>query len=73
MGEAIVRAAKEKNLTLSDAVRFNARPGHGIQATLGGRDILLGNLRHMKTAGIDTSAIAALRLESLAAEGKRPC
>ncbi len=48
LGESIVNAAKEKNLTLADATEFNAIPGHGIEAKVNGRLVLLGNLKLMQ-------------------------
>ena len=48
LGEAIVRAAEEKGLALSEPTNFEGIAGHGIRATVDGRDVLLGNLRLME-------------------------
>jgi len=48
LGEAIVKAASEKKLELSLASDFNAIPGHGVEASVEGKKLLLGNLRLMK-------------------------
>lgn len=48
LGEAIVKAALEKNLELSPASDFNAIPGHGVEASVGKKKLLLGNLKLFK-------------------------
>ncbi|MFC1974804.1 heavy metal translocating P-type ATPase [Chloroflexota bacterium] len=48
LGEAIVRAAREQGLSLSDPAGFEAITGHGIAAEVDGHQVLLGNLRLME-------------------------
>ncbi|MDH5695915.1 MAG: heavy metal translocating P-type ATPase, partial [Dehalococcoidia bacterium] len=48
LGEAIVKAALEKKLRVSPVADFNAIPGHGVEASVEGKRVLLGNLRLMK-------------------------
>ena len=48
LGEAIVRAAKERGLALAEPNDFQAIAGHGIGATVDGHALLLGNLRLME-------------------------
>jgi Cu+-exporting ATPase len=48
LGEAIVRAAQEQGLSLSDPAGFEAITGHGIAAEVDGHKVLLGNLRLME-------------------------
>ena len=48
LGEAIVKAALEKKLEVSPASDFNAIPGHGVEASVEGKKLLLGNLRLIK-------------------------
>ncbi len=48
LGEAIVRAAKERGLALAEPSGFQAIAGHGIGATVDGHSVLLGNLRLME-------------------------
>ncbi|MEW6142741.1 MAG: heavy metal translocating P-type ATPase [Chloroflexota bacterium] len=71
LGEAIVTAAREKNLPLVDAAGFNAVPGRGITARVDGKDIILGNLTLMReqTVGLDGLEEAATRFSG---EGKTP-
>ena len=52
LGEAIVKAASEKKLELSPASDFNAIPGHGVEASVEGKKLLLGNLRLIKDRGL---------------------
>jgi Cu+-exporting ATPase len=48
LGEAIVTAAKEREVTLSLASEFNAIPGHGIESSINGHRVILGNLKLMQ-------------------------
>ncbi len=48
LGAAIVRAAQEEGLTLSEATCFEAIPGQGVTAQVDGHHLLLGNLRLMQ-------------------------
>ncbi len=47
LGEAIVRAAQEQGLALSQPEGFEAIAGHGIVATVDGHQVLIGNSRLM--------------------------
>jgi Cu+-exporting ATPase len=69
LGEAIVRAAKHRSLSLTKVESFEAVAGHGIRAGVGGTAVLLGNRRHLISEGIDSTPAedAMVRLES---EGK---
>ena len=71
LGEAIINGANEKSLPLSDPKDFNATPGFGVEATVEGRKILLGNLKMMQKYSIE---LANLQQQSkqLADEGKTP-
>lgn len=71
LGAAIVQAARQRGLALPKVERFEATAGHGIQATVDGSTVVIGNPRLMGTAGIDTHAASA-HLERLADEGKTP-
>lgn len=59
LGEAIVRAAKEKNLALSEPAAFEGIAGHGIRAEVDGRQILLGNLRLMQREAVALNGLEA--------------
>jgi len=66
LGEAIVRAARERNLELVKPSVFNAVPGKGIEASIDGKKLTLGNLMFMQERGIllDGLMIEADRLRS---------
>ncbi|WP_202710679.1 heavy metal translocating P-type ATPase [Sporosalibacterium faouarense] len=70
LGEAIVREAEEKNLEFKQIEKFEAIPGHGIEVTIEGRDILLGNKKLMDDRNIKLSLQEAS--DRLASEGKTP-
>jgi Cu+-exporting ATPase len=53
LGEAIVRAAGNKGLTLKDGEGFEAIPGLGIRVNVDGREVLVGNRRLMLTNNIN--------------------
>ena len=71
LGEAIVRAAAERQIALSDATEFNAVAGHGISATIEGRALLLGNIKLMRDRGVAMTGVED-RAAALAADGKTP-
>lgn len=55
LGEAIVRAAAARGLTLVTAASFNAVAGKGLEATVDGHKILLGNRTLMAEKGISVA------------------
>jgi Cu+-exporting ATPase len=69
LGEAIVRAALDRELALSDPDQFSAVPGHGIEARVDDRNVVLGTLKLMGERGI-AAGPAESQLESLAEQGK---
>jgi len=68
LGEAVVRAANERELSLSEVTDFDAPIGRGVTGIVEGRRVLLGAPRLMSEQGIDTGALAA-DAERLRAEG----
>ena len=71
LGEAIVERARERGLDLADTEGFNAIPGHGVEVTVSGRRLLLGNLRLMHERQIALGSLHD-RAETVATEGKTP-
>jgi Cu+-exporting ATPase len=53
LGRAIVKAAKEKNLTIMAASDFRAVPGKGVRGIVGGRVIVVGTMDFLLETGID--------------------
>ncbi len=71
LGEAVIKYAEEKSLKLKDVDNFKAIAGKGIEATLEGKNLLLGNKKFMEEQSI---FIEDFQHESnlLAEEGKTP-
>ncbi|MAB12961.1 copper-translocating P-type ATPase [Parvibaculum sp.] len=59
LADAILEAAKERGLTLSDTQDFDAPSGKGVTGTVEGRKLALGNRRLMEDMGIATDKLAA--------------
>ena len=57
LAEAIVDAAKDRQLELHSAEQFNAITGHGVEAVIDGKQVLLGNRKLMQDRDIDISAL----------------
>src|SRR6266542_2881687 len=51
MATAVVEAAKKRALAVGPPSQFEAVPGHGVQATVGGRAVLVGNRRLLEQIG----------------------
>ena len=71
LGEAIVKDAEEKGLSLKAIDKFNAIPGHGIEVEIDSKDILLGNKKLMVEKNINISSLDEIS-DRLASEGKTP-
>jgi len=71
LGEAIVRAAEARGLSLPVPASFAALPGRGIAAEIEGKVFLLGNARLMAERGVDTGDLGAAAM-ALSASGKTP-
>ena len=69
LGIALVRAAAERGLDLAQPHEFRAVAGHGLEAVVNGRQIVIGNAKLMKDHGISVDEAAA---DDLTAAGKTP-
>ncbi len=58
LGQAVVKAAKAKGLQINRAETFEAVPGKGVRATVAGKPVLVGTLRFLNEASLDTRALA---------------
>ncbi|OZC35229.1 copper-translocating P-type ATPase [Marinobacter vinifirmus] len=58
IGEAIVKGARDRGLTLPATSEFQAEPGYGIQAQVAGRRVNVGADRYMRRLGIDLASVA---------------
>ncbi|MGE5501817.1 MAG: copper-transporting P-type ATPase [Ignavibacteriales bacterium] len=59
LGDAVVRAANERGLKLSDAQDFDSPVGRGVLGTVEGRKLLLGSGKFLAEQGVATAALDA--------------
>jgi Cu+-exporting ATPase len=71
LAEAIVVSARERGVAIGNVEGFQAVAGHGVQGTVEGRKLLLGNPRFMQVNKIDISSLQAQAAE-LAGKGATP-
>lgn len=71
LAAAIVEGAELRKLDLPAADAFNAIPGHGIEARVDGRAVLVGNIKLMRDRQIVVGNLE-VRATQLADEGKTP-
>lgn len=69
LAEAIVEGARGRRLELPKADHFEAVTGKGVQGTVEGRQVALGNTAMMELLNIDTAEIEG-SMDALRAEGK---
>ena len=58
LADAILRAANDRGLTLSEPEAFDSPVGKGVEGRVDGRAVLLGSARFLDERGVDTSALA---------------
>ncbi|HKS29125.1 MAG TPA: copper-translocating P-type ATPase, partial [Pyrinomonadaceae bacterium] len=71
LAEAIVRGAERKGIALGEPEGFNAIPGHGVEATVRGLRVLVGNMKLMRRERVEASRFEEAA-SLLADEGKTP-
>ncbi len=71
LGKALVEAAAGRSLSLGEASRFQAMPGHGVEAEVSGSTVVLGNPALMRERGISLDALEG-RGRELSEQGKTP-
>ena len=71
LAKAVLRRAQADRLTAAGVTAFQALPGSGLQAVLGGQTLCGGNADFIRTAAALPDAVSA-RAEQLAEEGKTP-
>ncbi|MDK2014112.1 MULTISPECIES: heavy metal translocating P-type ATPase [unclassified Deinococcus] len=69
LAEAIVRGAEARGVTITRPDTYDSIPGHGVQATVEGRPVLIGNRTLMDREGIPLGSLPA-EVDRLAADGK---
>ncbi|AFZ38208.1 heavy metal translocating P-type ATPase (plasmid) [Stanieria cyanosphaera PCC 7437] len=70
LGEAIVREAKHEHIDLPPVRDFAAIPGHGIEGTINGDRVLLGNRRLFRERGYSITSEIEELLSGLESDGK---
>jgi P-type Cu2+ transporter len=69
LAEAIVRAAREKNLNVIPPENFDSVPGHGVVATVERKKVLIGNKKLMDKEKVNVGELEP-KVSQLAGEGK---
>lgn len=69
LAEAIVEGARSRGISLPKASRFEAVTGKGVQGTVEGQSVALGNNAMMELLGVDTKGIEEA-MDTLRSEGK---
>ena len=69
LGDAIVRGAAGRGIEVQAADSFQAVPGHGVEASLNGVAVLLGNRKLMADRGVSVDRLLG-EAERLEGEGK---
>ncbi|MES3517182.1 MAG: heavy metal translocating P-type ATPase [Natronomonas sp.] len=69
LAEAIVAGAEERGIAVESPAAFENVPGHGIRATLSRGEVLVGNRKLLRDAGIDPSPLEET-MQRLETDGK---
>lgn len=65
LGKAIVREARRRDIKVDDPEAFNSLPGLGVDATVGGKKVLVGSDRLLKERGVEPgTALAGSQTET---------
>ena len=70
LGRVVVEEAQRRGCAPSPAERFEARPGRGVEAVVGGQRVLVGNEKLLAEAGVPMPSDTSLRVEALEGDGK---
>lgn len=69
LAEAILSAARDKNLVWGKATQFRSESGKGVAARVDGKTVVVGNLEYLQDNGYDLVKIGR-EMERLESEGK---
>jgi len=69
LAEAVVRKARDEKLKIGKASHFQAVPGHGTEAVVGGKKVLMGNRKFMDDNNISIKNLM-LEANGLQSKGK---
>jgi Cu2+-exporting ATPase len=70
IARGIVRSAEERALAIPSAEQFQAVPGHGVQATVGGRQLLLGGPALLRRLNVKMDPVLRAAIDRAAARGQ---
>ena len=59
LAAAIVSGARERTITLSPVLQFKSLTGMGVEGTVEGRAVAIGNLRYVEQLGVDPGPLRA--------------
>ena len=65
LGEALLKKAEERKLTLTTAQDFQAIPGLGIKGTVNSKNVIIGNEKLMQDLEVDFSDVVRVQTELL--------
>jgi Cu+-exporting ATPase len=68
LADAIVRAAKERDLALANVEEFDSPTGKGVTGKIDDKNILLGNVGYLRSLGVETRSMEA-QAEALRGDG----
>ena len=69
LAQAIAAGAAARGIAVSRAQSFGSVTGQGVRARVAGREVLVGNLRLLESAGVETAGLAE-RAAALSAVGR---
>ncbi len=70
LAEAIVKAAKDKKLTLSSVENFESITGHGITGTINSKKVSIGNAKLIKDQGLNLEEASTKDIEERQSKGE---
>ena len=71
LGESIIKKAKDAGIEIASPEQFRAVPGHGIKATVDGKQVMLGNEKLMKDEDVEIGDLKQ-KAGALSEQGKTP-
>jgi Cu+-exporting ATPase len=71
LAQAIVTGAADRGISVPEPEAFDSVTGKGVQSTVAGRQVLVGNRRLLGDVGVDAAPLTGAS-EQLSAEGKTP-
>jgi Cu2+-exporting ATPase len=70
IARGIVKSAEERRMAIPKAERFEALPGHGVQAVVGGRQLQLGGPALLRRLNVEPEPLLRAAIERAASRGQ---